>query len=124
MSEGPEIIDGRIPSEDELKKWYATSLKEYRAAFYAALELHAKSRHLPLQGAAEISRLMFARIMLLSGNISKLCPDPDKEGLWDFTSIALLARSLFESLLFFRYFIEQATQFEMLVRVHLLYLYD
>ena len=68
MSEGPTISGGLIPSEDELKEWYTASLKQYRAVFYAALELHAKGRHLPSQGAADICRLMFARIMLLVSN--------------------------------------------------------
>jgi hypothetical protein len=113
-----------IPDDNELKVGYANALRDYRKTIAAVIELHAKSRHLPMKGVAHLSRLMFARLMLLGGNLSRLCPDAESEGLWDFSSIALLSRSLFEAILFFRYFIDETGLEEMRARVHVLHLYD
>ena len=113
-----------IPDDNELKLGYASALRDYRKTVAAVIELHAKSRHLPMQGVAHLSRLMFARLMLLSGNLLRLCPDAENEGLWDFSSIALLSRSLFEAILFFRYFIDDTGLEEMRARLHVLHLYD
>jgi hypothetical protein len=113
-----------LPDENELKIEYANALRDYRKTVRAIIEFHAKSRHLPMRGVAHLSRLMFGRLMLLSGNLSRLCPDAEGNGLWDFSSIALLARSLFESTVFFRYFIDETSLEEMLARLHVLHLYD
>jgi hypothetical protein len=113
-----------IPDDNELKIDYANALRDYRKTITAVIELHAKSRHLPMQGVTHLTRLMFARLMLLGGNLSRLCPDAESDALWDFSSIALLSRSLFEAILFFRYFIDETGLEEMLARVHVLHLYD
>jgi hypothetical protein len=63
-------------------------------------------------------------VMLLGGNLSRLCPDGESERLCDFSSIALLSRSLFEAILFFRCFIDETGLEEMQARVHVLHLYD
>jgi hypothetical protein len=68
---------------------------------------------------------MFARITFLAGSISRLCPKVEEEdSIWDFTSIALLARSLFESILFFRYFTAPANPEEWVARMLMLHLHD
>jgi hypothetical protein len=109
---------------DQLHLDYNEALSLFRKSVREAVELHAKIRHVPLQGVAPTARLMFARIMLLGANISKLCPTIEGEGIWDFTSIALLARSLFESIMFFRYFVAPAEPDEWLARMLVLHLHD
>jgi hypothetical protein len=112
------------PSSEELTQDYSIARDEFKKAVTSLVDLHARSRLIPMQGVAELARLMFARVVLLGGNALRLCPEASSEVLWDFTSIALIVRCLFESVMFLRYFIEQASHDEMDTRLCLLYLYD
>lgn len=110
--------------QEELHLEYPKAVRAFRGSLRAAIEFHAKMRNAPLEGIGPTVRLMFARIMLVAGSISRLIPDIERESLWDFTSIALLARGLFESVLFFRYFTAPAGPDEWFVRMLVLNLHD
>jgi hypothetical protein len=110
---------------DCLNHEYDEALLEFRKSVRKTIELHSKVRHLPLQGIALTACLMFARIMLIAGSISRLCPSiNDDKSLWDFTSIAILLRALFEAILFFRYFIAPTNPDEWIARLMVLHLHD
>jgi hypothetical protein len=114
-----------MSEEIKLDLEYSEALRLFRKSVVAAIQLHARVRNLPLQGVAPTARLMFARITFLACSISKLCPEvEDGRSIWDFTSIALLARSLFESILLFRYFAAPADPDEWMARMLVLHLHD
>jgi hypothetical protein len=114
-----------MSEEIKLDFEYNEALRLFRKSVLAATQLHARVRNLPLQGVAPTARLMFARITFLAGSISRLCPKvEDDRSIWDFTSIALLARSLFESILLFRYFTAPADPEEWMARMLVLHLHD
>ena len=110
---------------DQHKEQYTEALGSFQKSVRVALEVHAKVRNLPLQGVSPAARLMFARIFFISANILRLCPNIENEDdIWDFTSIAILARSLFESVMFFRYFCEPGDADEWIARMILMHLHD
>ena len=118
-------LNNETSEKSKLDHEYNEALRLFRNHVFNAIELHAKVRHVPLQGVAATARLMFARIMFLAGSISRLCPQTeDEKAIWDFTSIALLARSLFESILFFRYFVAPAGPDERTAKMLALHLHD
>jgi hypothetical protein len=101
------------------------SLESFQRSVRNALDFHARVRSLPLQGVSPTARLMFARIFFMSASILRLCPKIDTEkGIWDFTSIGILARSLFEAVMFFRYFCEPGDADEWVARMMLMHLHD
>jgi uncharacterized protein DUF5677 len=110
---------------DEHQSQYVKGLEAYKKSVGKALGFHARIRNLPLQGVSPTARLMFARIFFMSASILRLCPKVGEEkGIWDFTSIAILARSLFEAIMFFRYFCEPADADEWVARMMLMHLHD
>lgn len=110
---------------DQHKEQYTEALGTFQKSVRIALEVHAKARNLPLQGVTPTARLMFARIFFISASILRLCPKIENEhDIWDFTSIAILARSLFESVMFFRYFCEPGDADEWVARLMLMHLHD
>lgn len=114
-----------MSEEIKLDFEYNEALSLFRESLLAAIHFHARVRDVPLQGVAPTAKLMFARITFLACSISKLCPKvEDDRSIWDFTSIALLARSLFESILFFRYFTAPANPDEWMTRMLVLHLHD
>jgi hypothetical protein len=69
--------------------------------------------------------LMFARICFQSVSIGRLCPQiKDEKDIWDFTSIAVLARSLFEAIMFFEYFCDSKEPDEWLTKMLLMHFHD
>ena len=110
---------------DQYKEQYTEGMRCFTKSVHCALDFHAKVRNLPLQGVSPSARLMFARIFFLSSSILRLCPKIEEEhGIWDFTSIAILARSLFESIMFFRYFCAAGNADEWMARMMLMHLHD
>ncbi len=104
---------------------YKEGMRRFQNSFTYALDFHAKIRRLPLQGVSPTARLMFARIVFLGASILRLCPKIEEEhSIWDFTSIAILARSLFESVMFFRYFCAVGSADELVARMMLMHLHD
>lgn len=111
--------------KDQNEEQYVKALESFEKSVRGAVELHAKIRHLSLQGVSPTARLMFARICLMSTSILRLSPrTKNKRETWDFTSIAILARSLFEAIMFFRYFCEPSEADEWVARMMLLHLHD
>ena len=111
--------------KDELNSEYNKGLTAFRKSVFQAFELHAKARHAPFQGVAPSARLIFARICFLGVSICRLCPKiEDEQNIWDFTSIGLLARSLFESVMFFEYFCDSRGPDEWMVKMLLLNFHD
>lgn len=111
--------------KDQYEEQYTKGLESFQKSVRNALEFHAKVRNLPLQGVSPTARLMFARIFFISASILRLCPKIENEqGIWDFTSIAILARSLFEAVMFFRYFCEPGDADEWVARMMLMQLHD
>ena len=101
----------------QYKEQYTKGLESFQRSVRNALEFHAKVRNLPLQGVSPTARLMFARIFFISTSILRLCPKNENERtIWDFTSIAILAGSLFEAVMFFRYFCEPGDADEWVAR--------
>jgi hypothetical protein len=116
----PMMIDN-----NKLNSEYNKGLDAFRKSVFQALELHANARHAPLQGIAPSARLIFARICFLGVSISRLCPKIENEqDIWDFTSIGLLARSLFESIMFFNYFCEAGGPDELMAKMIIMSLHD
>ena len=110
---------------DQFKQQFTEGVDSFQMSFRNALELHARVRNLPLQDVSPSARLMFARIVFMSASILRLCPQIDNErDIWDFTSIAILARSLFEAVMFFRYFCEPSDVEEWVARMMLMQLHD
>lgn len=104
---------------------YIEGIRCFQKSFACALDIHAKVRRLPLQGVSPTARLMFARIVFLGASILRLCPKIEEEhSIWDFTSIAILSRSLFESIMFFRYFCAAGTADELVARMMVMHLHD
>jgi hypothetical protein len=63
-----------------------------------------------------------ARICFQGGSISRLCPKiEDEHDIWDFTSISVLVRSLFESIMFFEYFCDSTEPDEWLTKMLLMH---
>ncbi|MGC1872784.1 MAG: DUF5677 domain-containing protein [Acidobacteriaceae bacterium] len=111
--------------KDQYDEQYASGLETFRKSVGNALQFHSQVRELPLQGVAPTARLMFARIFFMSASILRLCPPVENErAIWDFTSIAILARSLFEAIMFFRYFCEPSGADEWVARLALINLHD
>jgi len=111
--------------KDQIEVEYKKSLETFQKSVRDALEFHAKVRTLPLQGVSPTARLMFARLFFISASILRLCPKIESEReIWDFTSIAILARSLFEAIMFFRYFCEPCDADEWVARMMLMHLHD
>jgi hypothetical protein len=101
----------------QYKEQYTKGLESFQRSVRNALEFHAKVRNLPLQGVSPTARLMFARIFFISTSILRPCPKNENERtIWDFTSIAILAGSLFEAVMFFRYFCEPGDADEWVAR--------
>ena len=111
--------------DEQAQPDYAATLAAFRGVVLEAVQLHSGVRSLRLQGVAPRACLMFARLMLISCSLLRLCPESiEAELLWDFTSIALLARSLFEAVLFFRYFVEPSSASEWVARMIVIDLHD
>jgi hypothetical protein len=111
--------------KDQYEEHYTKGLDGFRKSVGNALQFHAQVRKLPLQGVAPTARLMFARIFFMSASILRLCPPIENErAIWDFTSIAIVARSLFEAIMFFRYFCEPSGADEWVARMALMNLHD
>jgi Family of unknown function (DUF5677) len=114
-----------MSDRDELHKEYNEGLATFRKSLHQAVELHANARHVPFQGIAPSARLMFARICILGGSINRLCPKIENEpDIWDFTSISVLARSLFEAIMFFEYFCDSSEPDEWLTKMLLIHFHD
>jgi hypothetical protein len=73
------------------------------------------------------SSVIFLRVLLIGVSIGKLLPDIDAPKLlpwWDFASFANLVRTLFELLLFFRYFTEPSSDSEWRAKLNVMQLND
>lgn len=117
--------EGQTP--EQMNEHYRTAVKEYREA--GARALAASIRFQRIHGGERIywASVIFLRIVLMSNSISRLLPDidiPDKNRWWDYASVACLLRTMFESLLFYRYFIEPSEEYEWLAKLNLMQLND
>jgi hypothetical protein len=111
--------------DERLDEQYREALEVFQKTVIKAVEVHAKLRRAPLQGISPTAHLMFARITFMSTSVFRLCPKLKGEPeVWDFSSIAILSRSLFEAIMFFRYFCEPANADEWVARMILLHLHD
>jgi hypothetical protein len=73
------------------------------------------------------SSVIFLRIAMMCRSIHKILPQIDVKfphSWWDFASFANLARSLFETLLFFRYFTEPCSDDEWVAKLKVMQLND
>lgn len=112
-------------TNEELDGEYKKGLEIFRKSAHQAIELHAQARQMPFQGIAPSARLLFARLCIICISILRVCPKLEGENeVWDFASIALLSRSLFESIMFFEYFCETSGPDEWLAKMLLLNLHD
>ncbi|SFS10859.1 hypothetical protein SAMN05421771_1858 [Granulicella pectinivorans] len=112
-------------TNEELDSEYSKGLETFRKIVLQAIRLHAKVREMPFQGVAPSARLLFARLCFISVSLARICPKLENEkDIWDFATIALLSRSLFESIMFFEYFCETSGPDEWMAKMYLLNLHD
>jgi len=110
---------------DGLNSEYNEGLGAFCKSVYLAVEIHAKTRDSPFQGVAPSARLIYARICFLGVSIGRLCPRlGDEQDIWDFSSIGLPARSLFESIMFFEYFCDSSGPEEWMAKMLTMHLHD
>jgi hypothetical protein len=106
---------------------YRRAVKAYRKSSDSALSASIRLGGKKAGERAYWASVLFLRVVLISGSISKLLPELDAEGKndwWDFASLACLLRAMFEASLFFLYFTESCGEDEWLARLNLMQLND
>lgn len=118
-----ESADSELWSTDTYKK----VVKDYRKEVARALATSIIHQSIDGGPRRYWSSVIFLRILLISRTIHKILPDIDAERMrqwWDFASFANLVRSMFELLLFFRYFTEPCSDVEWDARLRIMQLSD
>lgn len=129
---GESDMKSPVNSEDaKSEMWnadaYRKAVRKYRHE--AARALAATINYQYIDGGVRRywSSVIFLRIALVSRSIHKILPDIDLKfphSWWDFASFANLARSMFETLLFFRYFAEPCSDDEWAAKLKIMQLND
>lgn len=131
MDNGEQEQQPNEDTEPNAEQWnadvYRNAVKEYRFQMDRALAASVKYDRTYGGTRRYWSSIIFLRVVLISGSIRKLLPDIENQGQrpwWDFASFANLVRSLFELLLFFRYFTEPCGDDEWIAKLNLMQLND
>jgi len=106
---------------------YRKAVKEYRHEAARALAATINYQYINGGDRRYWSSVIFLRVALVSRSIHKILPDIDLKfphSWWDFASFANLARSIFETLLFFRYFTEPCSDNEWAAKLKIMQLND
>jgi len=121
---GNQVVE---KASEQVNHEYLGAVKDYRAFAASALAASINLQNINGGERRYWASVLFLRIVLIGRSISKLCPEI-KEGhrslWWEFASVATLLRLLFESFLFFSYFIERCTDDEWLAKLNLMQLND
>jgi len=137
-AEGPVFMAGengkKSPENSEDAKsemWnadaYRRAVREYRHEAARALAASINYQYIDGGDRRYWSSVIFLRIALVSRTLHKILPDIDLKfpnSWWDFASFANLARSFFETLLFFRYFTEPCSNDEWAAKLKIMQLND
>jgi hypothetical protein len=121
--ETDEALNPEIWNADAYRKM----VKNYRHEAARALAATINYQYIDGGDRRYWSSVIFLRIALVSRSIHKILPDIDLKfphSWWDFASFANLARSLFETLLFFRYFTEPCSNDEWAAKLKIMQLND
>lgn len=114
-------------SDQSFDDRYRSTVKQFRNLIPRFFELSQKSHGVRADERTFWASILFLRLCLMCGSISRLCPDidvPEQNVWWDFTSIASLVRTLFENLAFFFYFSEHCDRQEWNAKRDLMHLND
>jgi hypothetical protein len=106
---------------------YRKTVKEYRHEAARALAATINYQYIDGGDRRYWSSVIFLRIALISRSLHIILPDIDLKfphSWWDFASFANLARSVFETLLYFRYFTEPCSNDEWAAKLKIMQLND